>query len=313
MLDKYFYFPYADLLYKARIMEIREAVGNAFTMVKQDFDETCRVAEAVYWNEEVLRLNFFRHLSSQRIKITWFSAELETYVLGKRYQPDLIVYCEADGEKKRCVFEFKFWSSMPDWKKAWDRILAYKDGAFDYGFFLAIGPSTRVKEFPKETIKLDDYEAEALIYGKTWREAFGRAPHIYVAEELLKKTLNMPYHVIGDYFGWVTTIPQDYNIIFEVLSREEKCLLILNFPNFDIKLERWKPLENKLKEVGFEKYVYFDEKGGIFRSSDTFKGTLLLEELEVNDYPENVRRAKESLTHLRPILAELKPVLELIG
>lgn len=294
-------------------MEVKEAVNNAFTMVKQDFDEACKIAEAVYWNEEVLRLNFFRHLCSQEIKITWFSAELETYVLGKRYQPDLIVYCEADGEKKRCVFEFKFWGSRGDWKEAWDRIEAYKDGVYDYGLFLAIGPSTRVKEFHKEAVKLDDYEAEARIYGKTWREAFGIAPNIYVAEELLKKTLNMPYHVIGDFFGWVTTIPQDYNIILDVLSKKEKCLLVLNFPNFDTKLEKWKVLENKLREAGFEKYVYFDKETGIFRQSDAFVGTLLLLELEVNAYPENVRRAKECLTRLRPVLAESKPMLELVG
>ena len=293
-------------------MEIKQAVRNAWAMVKQDFDEACKNAEAVYWNEEVLRLNFFRHLCSQDIKITWSSAELETYIWGKRYQPDLIVYCEAEGEIKRCVFEFKFWGSRGDWKEAWDRIQAYKDGVYDYGCFLAIGPSTRVEEFPKEAIKIDEYEAEAHIYGKTWREAFGRAPNIYVAEELLKKTLNMPYHVMGDVFGWVTTIPEDYTIIFDVLSKEEKCSLMLNFPDFDPELEKWKTLENRLREAEFEKYVYFDKEAGIFRLRGTFAGTVLLQELEVSTYSENVERVKQCFTRLRPVLNELKPVLNLV-
>jgi len=293
-------------------MEIREAVRNAFAMVKQDFDQACRIGEAVYWSEEVLRLNFFRHLCSQDINIKWFSAELETHIMGKRYQPDLIVYCEDNNETKRSIFELKFWGSRGDWKEAWDRIQAYKDGPFDHGFFLAIGPSTRIEEFPKDLINLDGYEAEAHIYGKTQRETFGKAPNIYVAEQLLKKTLNISYHVIGDMFGWVTTTPEDYNIIFDVLSKEQKCLLILNFPDFNPGLEKWKVLENKLREVGFGKYVYFNEEEAVFRSSDAFVGTLLLQELEVNSYPENVRMAKECFTRLKPILTELKPILELV-
>lgn len=293
-------------------MEIKEAIENAFIRVKEDFDEACRIAEAVYWNEEILRLNFFRHLCSQEIKITWFSAELETYISGTRYQPDLIAYFEAHDETKRCVFEFKFYGSPNDWKNAWKDIQAYKDGPYDCGFFIAIGPSTRVEDFQKEPLKLDGYEAEAHIYGKTRREAFGRAPNIYIAKEMLKKTLNMPYHVIGDFFGWVTTIPQDYDIIFDVLSKEDRCLLLLNFPDFDAKSEKWKVLETKLKDAGLKTYTYFDFETAVFRPSDVFTGTLLLQELEVSSYPENIRKAKESLIRLKPVLTELKPMLELV-
>ncbi|MGQ9642164.1 MAG: hypothetical protein ACUVUF_08655 [Candidatus Bathycorpusculaceae bacterium] len=129
---------------------------------------------------------------------------------------------------------------------------------------------------------------------------------------MLKKTLNMPYHVIGDFFGWVTTIPQDYNIIFDVLSKEDACLLLLNFPDFDAKAEKWKVLETKLKEAELEKYTCFDFETGVFRPSDVFTGTLLLQELEVNSYLENIRRTKECLARLRPVLTELKPILELV-
>jgi hypothetical protein len=72
------------------------------------------------------------------------------------------------------------------------------------------------------------YEAQALIYGMTWKEAFDLADRIIVAKQLAGKTLSMPLKV-HEAIGWVTTIPDDddYAILFDVRSKEDKLLLIL--------------------------------------------------------------------------------------
>lgn len=291
-------------------MDIIEVVESAWEKVCQDFDKACKENVAIYWNEEVLRLNFFQHLRKCDIKITWFSAELETYIWGKRYRPDLIVSFEVGGKTKRCVFEFKFRRSLTLWKQAWEDIHAYENGAFDYGFFIAIGPTTRVWEFPREIVKLKDYEAKALIYGKTWREAFGYGPPKHIAKELIRKTLKTPFHVVEP-TGLALTIPKDYAIFFDnCWSKEGKCLLLLGF-YFEPESKKWEEMKSKLKKAGFEKYVEFDEETFTFQPSETFTSAVLLEELESTTHPENVRKAKECLNRLIPLLTDLKPTLEL--
>lgn len=290
-------------------MDIIKTVESAWEHVCQDFDKACKDNVAIYWNEEVLRLNFFQHLRKYEIKITWFSAELETYIWGKRYQPDLMFSLEVDGKIKRCVFEFKFRQSLAKWKQDWENILAYEHGAFDYGFFIAIGPSTRVWDFPKEIVKLKDYEAKALIYGKTWGEAFGYAPPTYVAKELIRKTLKTPFHVIEN-SGIALTIPKEYVIFFDNRSMEGKCLLVLGF-YFEPESEKWEEMKGKLKKAGFEKYVEFDEETFTFQPTETFTSAVLLEELESNTDPQNVIKAKECLNRLIPLITDLKPTLEL--
>lgn len=76
---------------------------------------------------------------------------------------------------------------------------------------------------------------------------FRVAPPIWIAEELLRKTLDMPY-LIGEIEievepryprnGFATTIRQDYDIIFDVWSKQDKCLLRINF-YFDPESEKW--------------------------------------------------------------------------
>jgi hypothetical protein len=233
---------------------------------------------------------------------------------GELCYPDLIVHCRINGEIVRCVFEFKFWGNLSEWKEDWNRILSYKETlSFDYGYFLAIGPSTRPLEFPKEPVKLDSYEAEALIYGKTRREAFGLAPPIKIAEDMLKKTLSMPYHVVDcfDGWGWVTTLPGDYTIVFDVASEEDKLLVLLGLSGFKFGSEKAKEVEKKLKEIGFDKYARFDDTTLTFRHTDTLEWGYLIQELEVNTFPENVQRLRETLASLKSILMQLKPRLEL--
>lgn len=290
-------------------MNVRAFVKSAWDKVIEDFNEACKAGLGCYWNEEVLRLSFFKHLLEQDIKITWFSADVEIWIGAEQYRPDLTIDCEVNDEIKSCVFEFKFWGNLAEWKEAWDRILRYKDALyFDYGYFLAIGPSTRVEEFPREVEKLDGYEAEALIYGMKWKEAFGLAPAIVIARDLARKTLNMPLQVF-EAVGWVSTIPDDYAILFDLRSKEDKLLLIL-ISRLETGSEEEKELEKRLRETGFREYVYLDETG-TFQPCDTFKGCILLGELEINTYKENVQRAKEILARLKPVLNGLKPILTL--
>jgi len=110
-------------------------------------------------------------------------------------------------------------------------------------------------------VKHERYEAEVLIYGKTSREAFGLAPPLWIGEQLLRKTVNMSYHVLED-LAIVGTLPKDYAIIFEVGSEEDKCLLLLTIPNFEARQQRWKELEIKVREAGFNRYICFDERMG---------------------------------------------------
>lgn len=104
-------------------MDVSIAVRNAWERVVEDFKEACKYGIGNDWNEEVLRLSFFRHLLVQDIEIKWFSAEVETWIWEKAYHPDLIVAFEVDGETKKCVFEFKFWGSLAGWRKDWNRVI----------------------------------------------------------------------------------------------------------------------------------------------------------------------------------------------
>lgn len=294
-------------------MIFEEVIGNVWKKVIQDFDDACKKGTSVYWNEEVLRLKFFQHLLNE-IDITSFSAELETHVKGELCYPDLIVYCRVNGEIVSCVFEFKFWGTLKEWKEDWNKVLSYKETlSFDYGYFLAIGPSTRLSEFPKEPVKLGFYVAKALIYGKSWRETFGVVPPIKIAEDMLKKTLNMPYHVFCsfDERGWVSTLPVDYTIMFDVVSKEDKLLVLLGLSGFEHGSSRLKEMEEKLRELGFNRYVKFDPETLTFRETDVMEWGCLIQELEVNTFPENVERLRNSLIKLKTVLGQLKPTLEL--
>lgn len=295
-------------------MHVRDVVIRSWGRVTQDFNEASEKGTGIYWNEEVLRLKFFQHLLSENIELTFFSAETPTYIMGKLNYPDLIIHCNVDNMLLRCVFEFKFWGNMNKWKEDWNKILSYKHAlSFNYGYFLAIGPSTRPKAFQKGGVKLDAYVAEALIHGKTWRESFGLSPAIKIAEDLLKNTLDMPYHLLDvfDGWGWVTTLPEDYAIIFDVASKEDKLLILLGFPIVESKLEKFKEIQKKLNQVGFNKYAYFDNETLAVKPSITFEGVLIIQELEVNTYPENLEKAKNVFNRLKPILAGLKPQLKI--
>lgn len=289
-------------------MNVNEAVRNAWNKVVEDFKEDCKHGRGYYWNEEVLRLSFFKHILAQDIGIKWFTADAERWIWKNTYRPDLEVMFEVDGETEVCVFEFKFWGSLASWREAWDRLIKYKDAIyFDRGYFLAIGPSNRVEEFPKEVKKMDGYEVKALIHGMTWREAYGLAPRIVIARKLASATLNMPLQV-SEAFGLVTTMPKDYVILFDVGSREDKLLLVLGF-HLELDTEKWEELEKRLRDADFKEYVYFDWETLAFQPCDTFEGHVLLKELEMTTYPENIRKVKECLTRLQPILNKLKPTL----
>ena len=291
---------------------VEEAIENAWKRTIQDFEDACEYGLAVYWNEEVLRLQFFRHLFAQNINIAWFSAELETHIMGKRYKPDLIVNFKTKDEVKRCVFEFKFWGSMNEWKETWKKLIAYKEAVwFDYGYFIAIGPTGRTKKFLKIE-ELNDYKIKAFIHEKKWKEAFGVAESIYVVRELFKRTLNMPYHeLVG--FQCIATLLEDYVIIFNV-QPVDKCLLMLFFPGLEVGSERWREIKRKLIDCGFKKFLEtlnIDAKTSAPRFADEFKGSVLLEELEVNTHPKNVEKARKCLKRLKPVLVGLRPVLKL--
>lgn len=226
----------------------------------------------------------------------------------------MIVDFKIEDERERCVFEFKFWDSLAEWKEDWNRVLACKETmAYDFGYFLAIGPSTRSAEFPKDLMILGPYRAKALIYGKTWRESFSVAPLMEIAKVIFKKTLNMPCHVIDPFCGcgWIETLPGDYTIIFDVKSKVDRLLVLLGLSGFEQGSERIKEMGKKLRELGFDKYFKFDEETLAFQPTDTMEWGCLLQELEVNSFPENIERLRTSLTKLKPILTQLKPPLEL--
>lgn len=259
------------------------------------------------WNERAFRLDFFHNLHLGDVEIIGFATDLAITVAGEELQPDLLIYAKIEDKIVTFVFEFKFYQDISKIKADWEKILKYKDAGFDYGYVLAITFRGIEKEIPTETQRIDGYEAKALIHvGPPVRYA----PGFYLAQELMRKALKMPFHVsvLGD---WAATFPQkDYIIFFDFRSKFGKCLVGAYFL-FESKSKEFDEIERKLKENGFDNWIILDEDGEI-KSSESFKGFVLLDEFEVDVLSiKTYNRIRNRLLELKPVMEGLKPGLSL--
>ena len=107
------------------------------------------------------------------------------------------------------------------------------------------------------------------------------------------------------------TIPGDYAITFDALSKWDKLQVVLGLPGFTHGSERVKKIEQTLAESGFDVHMELDEETFAIRPTDAVHCGFLIQELEVNTFSENVEKLRKSFDRLRPILTNLKPVLAL--
>jgi hypothetical protein len=282
---------------------IDEAVKRAFDKTVQDFEEACNGHHSGFWNEDTFRLDFFRHFSQEGLKMKRFFSEFPITLWGRKHIPDLVVHFETDDGLIMVAFEFKFYQQ--GWKEDWDKIRHYLEEGFKHGYFLGIGTETN-DDLPNREEKVNENYAKAYVYHKASKEAFSLWPAFSVVEDLLKKTLDMPY-TVSIMLQFAATIPEDYNIVYQ--AQEEKTLLLVNFSNED----NWSIIEKELAKLGLTKFVALDtrEDEWNFEPSKTFKGTVLLAELPITSYPSTVIKAKEALFKLGALLGPMKPAFKI--
>jgi len=280
---------------------IDKAVEQAFNKTVQDFEEACNEHHAKFWNEDTLKLDFFRHFSEQGLKIKRFFSEFPITLWGKKHIPDLVVHFETDDELIMVAFEFKFYQR--GWKEDWDKIKNYLEEGFDCGYFLAIG-TENIDDLPSLEEKSDKNYAKAYVHHKASKEAFGLWPAFSVVDDLLKKTLDMCY-TVSMMLQFAATVPEDYNIVYQ--AQEHEILLLINFSHED----EWSIIENELAKLGLTEFVSLKEGEWTFEPSQTFNGTVLLAKLPTNSYPSTVAKAKGMLFKLVPLLSPLKPTFKL--
>jgi len=281
---------------------IDEAVKAAFDKVVKDFDKSCQEAHAVFWNEDTFRMSFFQHLCEQKLKIKRFFSEFAMNLWGKKHIPDLVVHFETNDELVMVAFEFKFFSG--GWKEDWEKIRSYLEAGFKYGYFLAIGTKSLASELPSKHEIIDSGQAEAFIYEKSLKEAFGYAPLFRIAEDLLKQTVDMPY-TVNIMLQLAATIPEDYAITYTF--QEDKCFLLATFP----KKEKWDHIKKELVDAGFRKFLSLKEDEWTFESTNEFEGIVLIAELPPDSYGSTVLKAQKALQRLTPVLKGLDPPFKL--
>lgn len=268
-----------------------DAVERAFDRTIEDFNKASREGNAVFWNEDTLRMNFFRYLCEQNVNICRFFSEFEISLWGRKYRPDLVLHIESGDELVMAAFEFKFYSR--GWQKDWEKIKTYLSAreGFTYGYFLAIGTKSLANELPNKRKLINSNYAQALVYIKPLTEAFGYAPSFRIAENLLKKTLDMPY-TISMPLQFAATVPDDYTIIFQF--QKVKSLLLAIFPDED----KWNRIEKELVEIGLDRFLELKEDEWAFEATGKFKGIVLITELPPNSYSSTVLKAKKPSIHL---------------
>lgn len=279
-----------------------DAVERAFDRTIEDFNRASKEASAIFWNEDTLRMTFFRYLCEQDIKIKRFFSEFEISLWGRKYRPDLVVHIESGNELVMSAFEFKFYSG--GWQRDWEKIRTYLKEGFTYGYFVAIGTKSLANELTSKRETINSNYAQALIYTKPLKEAFGYAPSFRIAENLLKKTLDMPY-TISIPLMLAATIPEDYALIYQY--QPDKCLLLATFPDEG----KWNRIEEELKKVGLVRFLQLKEDKWDFETTDKFRGIALLAELPPNSYNSTALKAKKALNTFASIIAFLKPTLNM--
>ena len=277
-------------------MDIRKAVEDAWSRTKRDFEEAKRTGNAWLWTEDTLRLYFFRHFCEQDINIVRIMAETVFHIGKKDHRPDLVVDIATDDTVETVVFEFKYFKNSKEWEKDWEKLRRYGLIGWEYGYFLTIDRSWQSDKIPEETQKVEipgipwrSYEIKALVHLTSSLEYM---PSFRVGEDLLKKSLKGIPYVVSEIFSYAIAFLNNFLICFDMTAKEKKCVVWARSVNKEL----WN--EGKLRDLGYDKWVAFDDEGRI-RLAANFTGDILIGEFEANTYSSNVRKVKDSLDKFR--------------
>ena len=287
-------------------MNVGKLVQKAWSRTIRDFKEAKENGDACIWTEDTLRLNFFRRLCEQDVKVKRILSEVEFNLAaqGKR-RPDLVLSIESKYGIVDVAFEFKYFGR--DWQKSWEDLKRYAVIGWRYGYFLAIGRLLDCDKIPKRTEKLrvpgflgaTTYEVKAMTHVTSGLEIW---PDFKVAEDLAKKTLKGIPYVANEFFGAVAfDMEKGYAIYFDMINaRQDKCIVYVALFKEAKELRG----EHKLREIGYDKFVSFDKEGYITPSKKL--GFILLGEFEPTSYPENVNKVKAALDRFRKEIDRLR-------
>ena len=283
-------------------MDIRQAVEDAWSKTTRDFEEAKKTGDAWLWTEDTLRLCFFRRFCEKNIKIVRIIAETVFHVGKDDYKPDLVVDIATNGAVETVVFEFKYFKNSKEWEKDWEKLRRYGIIGWECGYFLTIDRSWQSDKIPKESqkekipgIPWRSYEIKALVHLTSSLEYM---PSFRVAEELLKKSLKGIPYVVSEVFSYAIAFFKGFLICFDMTAKEKKCVVWVRTLNKEL----WD--EGELRNLGYDKWVCFDDEGRI-RPAENFTGDILISEFEANTYSNNVRKVKDSLEKFRESIQRL--------
>jgi len=270
-------------------MRIHKVIEDSWLKTVQDFEEEKKRGNAWLWKEATLRLCFFRHFCEQAIKIARILAETAFHIGEDDYKPDLVIDTIVNGKLETTVFEIKYFGK--NWETDWEKLQKYGVIGWDYGCFLAIGSLSQCDKMPKKVQKDETwghlYETRALVYPTPRLEY---APYFKIAEGLLKKALSGTPYVILENYG-AKAIFKNFIINFDMISKENKCVVWVSI------VEGFAD-EHKLKNIGYDKWLSFDDELRI-QPSESFIGNILIGEFDANTYRNNIKKVKDSLDRFR--------------
>jgi len=287
-------------------MNVGNVVEKAWSKTIRDFEEAKENGDAWIWTEDTLRLVFFRHFCEQDVKVKRILSEARFNIVEKGdRRPDLVLSVESDKRWVDIAFEFKYFGT--NWQKSWEDLKSYALIGWDYGYFLAIGRPEECDKIPKKTEKLDlpaflgrkTYEAKAITHKTSYLQF---APDFKIAEDLAKQTLKGFPYIVNEYVGAVSILYEEgYIVYFDMTHKEDKCTVLAGL--YREAKEIWD--ERRLREIGYDKWVSFDEEGRI-QPSKSLTGFILLGEFEATTYKENVDKVKASLDQFREKIGKLR-------
>jgi hypothetical protein len=264
-------------------MNIVKAVEFSWSKTVEEFEKARTNGEAWIWTEDTLRLIFFRHFCQQGLNIESVLAEA-TYHLGiTDYRPDIIIEFLEDNVAKTAVFELKYFNR--NWHSDWEKLRLYGVIGWEYGFFLGIGPESecsRIPNFEKQSFFKDTHicELRGLVHPTS---PLKYAPNLTIAKDLLEKTLLDTPYIVSNFLGAVAMF-EDFEIHFDITDKEGKCVIWVSFLG-----QQWN--EEKLSELGLDRWITFDKEGTIVPSKE-FYPRILLGEFEANTYDDNIGKVK---------------------
>lgn len=249
-------------------LDIGEAIRKAWSMVVEKFNQDTENEMSYHWNEEVLKLHFFRFLNDTGAKIRQVASE-ESFTFKKGLKPDLVFSVEANGKVESAVLEFKmFWRKEEELEEDWKRLEIFKEITFGgkyvkYGYLLAFTSF----DFKKEVTRINDYEMRTMTYRVPSNLLVGSQTE--VAQRMMKKIFRewRPNYDI-DENGQPFAFFKDHAVHFLLLKDINQMFPVIIF----YEKENLSKLANEFRNRGYTKEMLeqLENEGILFLSEDPF-------------------------------------------